>query len=458
MDKAGLDELLHHLAEADGSDLHIKVGSPPHIRVHGDLNALEGEKAVVPGDTLELVRAITEPRTYEDFMTNREADFAYSVSGLGRFRVNAFFQRGSVGLVFRRVRQGARGFGTLGLPDAVRLLADEQRGLVLVTGPTGSGKTTTLAAMIDHINRTRKCHIMTIEDPIEILHRDDRSMVNQREVGFDTLDFSRALRSAMREDPDVILVGEMRDLETVSTALSAAETGHLVLSTLHTIDTVETVNRIVDFFPPGQQLQARTSLAGSLKGTICQRLVPAIGPEGRCPALEIMIVNGRIQSCILDSDKTSEIHRIVQEGDSYGMQTFDQALVRLFEAGAIELRAAMTAASNPHDLRVELQRRGMVTAGGVPTVRLPPAAPPAPAGSPAAAAPPPPPPPPPQPQGQPPGPFAFPPAPQPVGASIAAPPPPPTGTSTVGMWQAPPPPPAPPPPADGQPGGAPSNR
>jgi twitching motility protein PilT len=476
VDKAGLDDLLKYLAEADGSDLHVKVGSPPHIRVNGELGAIPEQKSVIQSDTEELVRAITEPRTWNDLMQNREADFAYSVSGLGRFRVNAFFQRGSVGLVFRRVRHGSRSFEVLGLPEAVRVLADEPRGLVLVTGPTGSGKTTTLAAMIDHINRTRKCHIITIEDPIEILHRDDLSMVNQREVGFDTLGFARALRSALREDPDVILVGEMRDMETVSTALSAAETGHLVLSTLHTIDSVETVNRIVDFFPPNQQLQTRTTLAGCLKGTICQRLVQATGNSGRYPVLEIMVVNGRIQACVTDPDKTPDIHRIIQEGDSYGMQTFDQALVRLIEAGMIDLRAAMTTASNPHDLRVELQRRGMLTAGGAPIVRPPapaPATPPAPSppaqgrsahdprsiGSPVVASPLPPPPPPPPPVSAPmpapqaaPAVLAAPGVPPPPLVAVSpdgapapqAPPPPPAGDGAV-----PPPPPPPPPAGDG---------
>jgi twitching motility protein PilT len=433
VDKAGLDELLRHLADEDGSDLHIKVGSPPHIRVNGELEAVADRKLLLPTDTEELAAAICQDRIAAELNTTRETDFAYSVPGLGRFRVNAFYQRGSVGMVFRRVRQGARSFETLGLPESVRRLAEEQRGLVLVTGPTGSGKTTTLAAIIDHINRSRKAHIITIEDPIEILHRDERSMVNQREVGFDTLGFAQALRSAMREDPDVILVGEMRDLETVSTALSAAETGHLVLSTLHTIDSVETVNRIVDFFPPNQQTQARTSLAGSLKGTICQRLVQST-MTGRHPALEIMIVNGRIQACITDPDKTTEIHRIVQEGESYGMQTFDQALVKLLEAGSIDLRAAMTAASNPHDLRVELQRKGMLTAGGNAISR--PSPPPA---APAAPAPPAPsavPAPPPQPQFQAPPqpPPPYPSAPVPVGAPGGAtvpPPPPMSGASEV---------------------------
>lgn len=363
MDRAELDALLRVLADVDGSDLHLKVGSPPHVRVHGDLQALEGRAALSAEDTEGAARAIMEPKTWAAFQETREADFAYSVPGLGRFRVNGFFQRGSVGLVFRRVRLGTASFEDLGLPDSVRLLAEEQRGLILVTGPTGSGKTTTLAAMIDHINRTRKCHIITIEDPIEVLHRDARSVVNQREVGFDTLGFARALRAAMREDPDVILVGEMRDAETVETALAAAETGHLVLSTLHTIDAVETVNRIVDFFPPNQQTQVRTTLAGSLRGTICQRLVQTADGQGRVPALEVMVVNGRVQKCIVDAD-ASTMRQIIAEGESYGMQTFDQSLVALLQRGIIDLRGAMAAASNPHDLRIELQRRGMMTAGG----------------------------------------------------------------------------------------------
>lgn len=364
MDKEGLDALLRQLDAQDGSDLHLKVGSPPHIRVNGDLQAMPGEEPLHAADTKVAAQAIMEPATWETFADLREADFAYSAAGLGRFRVNAFYQRGSIGLAFRRVRYGASSFESLGLPESVRVLANEQRGLVLVTGPTGSGKTTTLAAMIDHINRTRKCHIMTIEDPIEILNTDALSLVNQREVGFDTQSFGRALRAAMREDPDVILVGEMRDLETVETALSAAETGHLVLSTLHTIDSVETINRIVDFFPPNQQHQARTSLSGSLKGTICQRLVQATGNLGRVPVLEIMIVNGRIQQFITEPDKTKDIAQVISEGDSYGMQTFDQALVNLLVEEKIELRAAMAAASNPHDLRVALQKTGMFSAGG----------------------------------------------------------------------------------------------
>src|ERR1039458_1443386 len=302
--------------------------------------------------------------------------------GLGRFRVNAYRQRGSVGMVFRLVRSTARSFEDLNLPHARRQLAEgprglglvtgptlsgadprlaeEPRGLVLVTGPTGSGKTTTLAAMIDHINHTRECHIVTIEDPIEVLHRDEVAAISQREVGFDTTSFITALRSALREDPDVILVGEMRDEDTVGTALSAAETGHLVFSTLHTIDCVETINRIVDFFPANQQRQARISLSGALKGTICQRLVPTADGSGRVPALEIMIVNGRIQQSIIDPSRGTDISQIIREGEYYGMQTFDQALVNLLEQGVIDLRSATQASSNPHDLRVALQQRGLV--------------------------------------------------------------------------------------------------
>ena len=257
MDRTDLDRLLHQLAEADGSDLHLKVGSPPRFRVNGDLARLPDVPGPLPEDLERVAWSIMQDRTWAHFEETNEADFAYSIPNLGRFRVNAFRQRGTIGLVFRLVRSTARSFPELNLPETVRRLADETRGLVLVTGPTGSGKTTTLAAMIDHINRTRECHIVTIEDPIEVLHHDEVSAVSQREVGFDTESFIVALRSALREDPDVILVGEMRDMETVDTALSAAETGHLVFSTLHTIDCVETINRIVDFFPPNQQRQAR---------------------------------------------------------------------------------------------------------------------------------------------------------------------------------------------------------
>ena len=363
MNRGDLDRLLRRLADADGSDLHLKVGSPPRIRVNGDLIRLTDETGPQPAELEAICREIMHERIWQNFEDHFEADFAYAIMGLGRFRVNAYRQRGSIGIVFRLVRSSARSFQDLNLPDAVRRLAEEQRGLVLVTGPTGSGKTTTLAAMIDHINHYRECHIVTIEDPIEVLHRDEVSAISQREVGFDTEGFLTALRSALREDPDVIFVGEMRDAETVATALSAAETGHLVFSTLHTVDAVETVNRIVDFFPANQQRQARISLAGALKGTVCQRLVPTADGSGRVPALEIMIVNGRIQQSIIDPARGADISQVIREGEYYGMQTFDQGLVTLLEQGVIDLRSATQASSNPHDLRVALQQRGLVPAG-----------------------------------------------------------------------------------------------
>jgi twitching motility protein PilT len=363
MGSENLDRLLHVLAEMDGSDLHVKAGSPPRVRVHGSLDALPGEQAFSTEDTLELVEAIIPSALKSTFEEAHEADFAYSVSGLGRFRVNAFTQRGSVSFAFRRVVSSASTIADLGLPDVVRRLSDEHRGLILVTGPTGSGKTTSLAAMIDHINHTRSCHIITIEDPIEYLHHDDLAAIQQREVGFDTASFKTAMRVVLRQDPDVILVGEMRDEETVYTALTAAETGHLVLSTLHTTTATETINRIVDFFPPHQHGQIRVSLAAALKGTICQRLVPRADGQGRVPALEIMVVNGRIQQAIEDPLKTSDIDEIMAEGDYYGMQTFDQSLAGLIRDGTVSLRDAMNAASNPHDLKIMLERMGVVQTG-----------------------------------------------------------------------------------------------
>src|SRR5262249_11579058 len=291
------------------------------------------------------------------------AGFAAALPATGTILVTAFRQRGRVGLIFRRVSMAPADFAELKLPEVISQLAAEQRGLVLVTGPTGCGKTTTLAAMIDWINRNREVHIITIEDPIEVLHQDRLASINQREIGSDTSSFAVALRAAMRQDPDVILVGEMRDPETVSAALAAAETGHLVLSTLHTIDATETVNRIVDFFPPHQQKQIRVGLAGSLKGTICQRLVPTADGAGRVAAIEVMINNGRIQQCIIDPQMTGDIRDIVAEGDYYGMQTFDQALIKLYEQGLIDERGAMMTASNPHDLRLAIQQRGLTAVG-----------------------------------------------------------------------------------------------
>jgi twitching motility protein PilT len=264
-----------------------------------------------------------------------------------------------VAIAARRVLPGSPGFDTLGLPPSVKALADEQRGLVLVTGPTSSGKTTTTAAMINHINATRSCHILTIEDPIEILHADRQAIVNQREIGHDTGDFASAMRAAMRQDPDVIFVGEIRDPETVKAALQAAETGHLVVSTLHTTDVSETVNRIIDFFPPHQQKQIRVSLAGSLKGIVSQRLIPREDSRGLVPAVEVLVMNGRIRDLILNAEQTHMIHDIVAESDFYGMQTFDQAMLHLYRSGLITLDEAMTASTNPHDFQIALRQEGL---------------------------------------------------------------------------------------------------
>ncbi|HXW33247.1 MAG TPA: PilT/PilU family type 4a pilus ATPase [Acidimicrobiales bacterium] len=363
MDRGDLDRLLHVLAELDGSDLHIKAGSPPRMRVDGYLRTLDDEPRFTADETRALAESMMPPQIVEIFQEKREADFAYSVPGLGRFRTNAFLQRSTVALAMRRVRTNAATIGELGLPDVVRRLSEEQRGLVLVTGPTGSGKTTSLAAMVDHINHLRACHIITIEDPVEYLHQDDLAAIDQREIGFDTDSFTTAMRVVLRQDPDVILIGEMRDPETVYTALTAAETGHLVFSTLHTTTATETVNRIVDFFPPHQQGQIRVSLASALKGTICQRLIPRSDGKGRIPALEIMVVNGRIQQAILDPLQTSDIDEVIVEGEYYGMQTFDQALAKLLQQGIIDLREAMNSASNPHDLKIMLERMGVVQTG-----------------------------------------------------------------------------------------------
>jgi len=363
VDQGDLDRLLTLLAHWEGSDLHLKAGAQPRIRIDGELRLMTEEDRFSSEETHLLVEAIMPPQVAEIFERKHEADFAYSVAGIGRFRVNAFYQRSSVALVLRRVKPNPGSAEELGLPTVLNELADEQRGLVLVTGPTGSGKTTTLATMIDHINNTRPCHIVTIEDPIEYLHRDNLATVNQREVGFDTDSFSDAMRVVLRQDPDVILVGEMRDTETASAALTAAETGHLVLTTLHTINATETINRVVDFFPPHQQKQIRISLAGSLKGTIAQRLVRRSDGNGRVPALEVMVVNGRIRQCIIDQDLTGDIESIISEGEYYGMQTFDQSLAALLEGNVITLQEALTMSTNPHDLRVMLERRGLVSTG-----------------------------------------------------------------------------------------------
>ncbi|HEY3020405.1 MAG TPA: type IV pilus twitching motility protein PilT [Solirubrobacteraceae bacterium] len=344
---------LRALVESGGSDLHLKVPSPPLIRVDGDLQPLDGAVPLMPQDTEAVLDVLLgDPARRTEFDAEREVDFAYAIPGLARFRVNAFLQRGSVSLVCRAIPFGIKTVDELDLPEVLKDIAQEERGIVLVTGTTGSGKSTTLAAMINHINERMHRHVVTIEDPIEFLHQDKRSIVNQREIGQDTESFARALRRVLRQDPDVILIGEMRDDETVRTALSAAETGHLVFSTLHTVDAPEAINRIVDFFPPYEQKQARSMLAGTLKGIVSQRLVPAASGQGRVAACEILRMTGRVRDMIIDPDQTGQLPTVIAEGEYYGMQTFDQALFHHLKAGRVNLADAVRCASSPHDFKL----------------------------------------------------------------------------------------------------------
>jgi twitching motility protein PilT len=358
-----IDSALRTLVERGGSDLHVKVGVPPTARMQGDLAPLEGYQSLKPEDTEKAFQDMAEVRSLTEFEECGEADFSYSVPGLSRFRVNAFKQRGSISIVCRAIPFEIRSVEDLGLPPVVTKLAEEQRGIVLVTGTTGSGKSTTLAAMIDHINRTRTDHIVTLEDPIEYLHPDKNSIVNQREVGSDTESFARAMRRVLRQDPDVILIGEMRDEETVRTALSAAETGHLVFSTVHTLDATETINRIVDFFPPHQQHQARVMLAATLKGAIAQRLVPDVTGDGRVPASEILVVTGRVQDLIMNPEETGKITEVIAEGEYYGMRTFDQSLLQYVMEGKVTESVALEYASSPHDFKLMLAAGGQRASG-----------------------------------------------------------------------------------------------
>ncbi len=351
-----INDLLKSAAEKGASDLHLKVGSYPVIRVDGRLMAMTEHPRLMQEDTIALAFSIMSARQKQKFKENFEIDMAYSVPGLGRFRVNVFQQRGSVGLVLRVIPARIVSIRDLHLPPVIETIANERRGLVLVTGATGSGKSTTLAAMIDHINSTRCEHIITIEDPIEFLHRDKKSLVNQREVEVDTKSFADALRSALRQDPDVILVGEMRDYETIETALLAAETGHLVLSTLHTIDATETVNRIISVFPPHQQKQIRLQLATVLRASISMRLVDRADGKGRVPAVEVMRVTPYIRECIENKDKTKLIRDAIAQGTSqYGMQTFDQSLYQLWKTGLITREEALAKATNKDELRLRME-------------------------------------------------------------------------------------------------------
>jgi twitching motility protein PilT len=353
-----IHDFLRYVVDKKASDLHVKAGGPPAIRSHGKLVKTDFP-AMTAQDCERAAMELMNDDQAQAFKEKGETDFAYSEEGLGRFRVNVFRQRGSIAMACRRVLPGSPGFETLGLPPVVRGLAEEQRGLILVTGPTSSGKTTTTAAMINHINATRSCHIVTIEDPIEILHADRMAIVNQREIGLDTKNFNVALRSAMRQDPDVIFVGEIRDEETVKAALQAAETGHLVVSTLHTTDVSETVNRLIDFFPPHQQKQIRVSLGGSLRGVVSQRLVRRKDGRGLVPAIEVMVMNGRIRDLVLNPEQTHMIRDIIAESDFYGMQTFDQALIKLYRAGLVSLEDAMDAATHQHDFQIALRQEGL---------------------------------------------------------------------------------------------------
>jgi twitching motility protein PilT len=348
-----IHDALRHLVEAGGSDLHLKVPSPPMMRVDGSMRPFEGAERLSQDDTDGAVMAmLSDERKRSEFREHNEVDFSYSIPGLARFRVNAFMQRGSISLVIRAIPVSIRTIDELSLPPVIRELAEEERGIVLLTGTTGSGKSTTLAAMIDHINSTQRRHIVTIEDPIEFLHKDKLSIINQREVGMDTASFKQALRRVLRQDPDVILVGEMRDEETVHTALSAAETGHLVFSTVHTVDASETVNRLIDFFPPHMHQQVRAMIAGTLKGAVSQRLVPTADGRGRIACAEILRMTGRVRDMIMDPTQTGRLPEVISEGTYYGMQTFDQALFDHLKAGRITMEQALAAATSPHDFKL----------------------------------------------------------------------------------------------------------
>jgi twitching motility protein PilT len=359
-----VDAALRYVVEHEGSDLHVKVPAPPMARIHGVLRPIDGGEPLTPEDTERAFEHIcADPALREEFARDGEADYSYEVPGVSRFRVNTFRQRGHISIVCRAIPFQVRTIDDLGLPPVIGQLADEQRGIILLTGTTGSGKSTTLAAMIDRINSTRPHHVVTLEDPIEYLHRDKMSIINQREVGQDTESFARAMKRVLRQDPDVILIGEMRDEETVRTALSAAETGHLVLSTLHTLDATETINRIIDFFPPHLQQQARVMLAATLRGVVGQRLMPMKGRDGRVAVCEVLVVTGRVQDLILNPNETGKITEVIAEGEYYGMQTFDQALLKHVMAGTVDEADAMDVASSPHDFKLMLDARGQRASG-----------------------------------------------------------------------------------------------
>ncbi|PKQ27743.1 MAG: type IV pili twitching motility protein PilT [Candidatus Anoxymicrobium japonicum] len=354
-----LHALLKLSVENNASDIHIKAGGPPYLRVDGALLAADFPP-LSPVDVVEVAFSLMNEKQARAFHDTNEADFAYSVSGLGRFRANVFKQRGTIGISIRRVlTTKIPKFDELGLPPVLKRLSEEARGLLLVTGPTGSGKTTTIASMVDHLNENQRLNIVTIEDPIEILHVDKKCIIHQREIGTDTDSYREALRHVTRQDPDVILIGEMRDIETVTSALNIAMTGHLVLSTFHTQDTTETVNRMIDFFPPTQQRQVRITLTSTLAGIVSQRLLARCDGGGRVPAVEVMIMNGRLSECLLNEEPTAVMREIIADSEFYGMQTFNQSLVALYADGLIDFQTAIKATNQAHDFILMAKQMGL---------------------------------------------------------------------------------------------------
>jgi len=355
-----IDDLLRHTVERGASDLHLKVGNVPFLRIDGDLQPTSHD-VLTPPDTVAFGNTVMSEHKRLEFEAHNEADIGYTLQGVGRFRINVFRQRGLVGLAVRRVRSEIPTFEELRLPEVMRTLADSPRGLVLMTGPTGTGKTTTIASMIGYINRSRRAHIVTIEDPIEVVHDDEMSIIQQREIGLDTDSYEAALRHVVRQDPDVIFVGEIRDADSALSAIQAAETGHLVISTLHTIDCMETINRVLDLFPPQQAKEVRTSFAGALRGIVSQRLVQKADGKGRVPAVEVLVNTGRVFDRMVDPEQTDSIVDVIADGGYYGMQSFDQALVQLVKDGLVTVDEARRTASSPHDF--DLQLSGVLDRG-----------------------------------------------------------------------------------------------
>jgi twitching motility protein PilT len=361
-----VEQALDYLVTKGGSDLHLSAGSPPLIRLHGALTPIPGTPELTAEDTQEVLDSfLSEPDKKQEFAQDNEVDFSFELNDVARFRVNAYRQRGSVSMVLRAIPFTIRTINELDLPPVVEQLAQEERGLILVTGATGSGKSTTLASIIDYINTNTSKHIVTIEDPIEFLYTNKRSVISQREVGVDTASFARALRRVLRQDPDVILIGEIRDQETMETALAAAETGHLVLSTLHTLNASETISRIISLFPPHMQQQARFMLAGTLKGVLAQRLVPSIDGTARIPVVEALVSTGRVRDLILEPSRAEDLNRIIHEGEFYGMQTFDQSLIQRVNQGLISMDEALKVANNPSDMKLQAAQSGNPAVPGV---------------------------------------------------------------------------------------------